>query len=79
MAELIRVVVVDDHPLILDGIQSQLSSIDHIEVAGQSSGGEGALQLIAELTPDLILMDVTLPGMSGIEATRGFEHCVGYA
>ena len=70
MAELIRVVVVDDHPLILDGIQSQLSSIDHIEVAGQSSGGEGALQLIAELTPDLILMDVTLPGMSGIELTR---------
>lgn len=65
-----RVVVVDDHPLIVDGIQSQLSSIPHIEVVGQSGGGEEAMQLIIELSPDVVLMDVTLPGISGIEMTR---------
>ncbi|MBT7860930.1 MAG: response regulator transcription factor [Gemmatimonadetes bacterium] len=70
MTQVTRVVVDDDHPLIVDGIQSQLAPIPHIEVVGQSGGGEDALRLIGQLKPDVVLMDVTLPGINGIELAR---------
>jgi two-component system nitrate/nitrite response regulator NarL len=67
---MIRVLLVDDHPLVLDGINACLSSESHIEVVGQANNGLEALELAEVLQPDVVLMDVTMPVMNGLEATR---------
>jgi two-component system nitrate/nitrite response regulator NarL len=67
---MIRVLLVDDHPLVLDGINACLSSESHIEVVGQANNGLEALELAELLQPDVVLMDVTMPVMNGLEATR---------
>jgi two-component system nitrate/nitrite response regulator NarL len=69
-AESIRVVVVDDHPLILEGIQAQLEAAPHIAVVGKAARGEEVSELVGRLQPDVVLMDITLKGLNGIEATR---------
>ena len=66
----IRVVVVDDHALFRRGICEVLLGEDGIEVVGEAEDGAAALALVAELDPDVVLMDVRMPGMGGIEATR---------
>jgi DNA-binding NarL/FixJ family response regulator len=66
----IRVVLVDDHRLVRAGLQSLLDSTDDLEVVGAASDGEEALALVAELKPDIVLMDLSMPGMGGVEATR---------
>jgi DNA-binding NarL/FixJ family response regulator len=66
----IRVLVVDDHALLREGLVSLLSSQPDIEVVGQAGDGQRALEMAQELRPDLVLMDVTLPVMGGLEATR---------
>jgi two-component system NarL family response regulator len=65
-----RVLIVDDHALIREGLVSLLSSQSGIEVIGQAEDGHQALQMAQELRPDLVLMDVSMPGMGGLEATR---------
>lgn len=65
-----RVVVVDDHPLILDGIRAQLDAQPHIDVVGVTARGEDAIGLAAERRADIVLMDIALQGINGIEATR---------
>lgn len=70
MGEKIRVLIVDDQALIRTGIQSLLNRKADIEVVGQASDGAEAIQLVATLDPDVILMDVMMPGMDGVEATR---------
>lgn len=67
----IRVLIVDDHPLFRDGIRERLESGDgSIVVIGEAGDGNQALALVATLTPDVVLMDISMPGMNGIEATR---------
>lgn len=66
----IRVVVVDDHTLIRQGIVGLLSSQPDIEVIGQAGSGQEAIAAAAELSPDVMLMDVSMPGISGLDATR---------
>jgi DNA-binding NarL/FixJ family response regulator len=66
----IRVVLVDDHRLVRAGLQSLLDSTDDLEVVGAASDGEEALALVAGLQPDIVLMDLSMPGMGGVEATR---------
>jgi DNA-binding NarL/FixJ family response regulator len=66
----IRVLVVDDHAILRDGIRSLLERQAGITVVGEASNGQEALVGVGELQPDIVLMDVAMPGMDGLEATR---------
>lgn len=65
-----RVLVVDDHPAFLRALTSALRMVDDIEVAGEADGGVSATQQAAELEPDLVLMDLSMPDLSGIDAMQ---------
>ncbi len=67
---MIRVLVVDDQALVRGGFRTILDSEDGIEVVGEASTGEEAIARVAELSPDVVCMDVQMPGMDGLEATR---------
>ncbi len=69
----IRLLLVDDHPLVLDGINSRLQVEDGIDVVGQASNGKEALEKAKQVNPHVVLMDVTMPVMGGLEATRRFK------
>jgi DNA-binding NarL/FixJ family response regulator len=66
----IRVLVVDDHPVVRRGLRALLDTLDGIEVVGEASDGETAVDLVQQIGPDVVLMDLHMPGMGGIEATR---------
>ena len=66
----LRVVIVDDHPLFRDGVRTALSGVDDLEVVGEAEDVASALEAVAALRPDVVLMDLNLPDGSGIEATR---------
>ena len=70
MTSPIRVLVVDDHPMVAEGIQSILESYDDIEVVGTLGDGQSVVDRIGELDPDVILMDLNMPGMGGLTATE---------
>src|SRR5215471_19979809 len=65
-----RVLVVDDHAVLRRGIQSIVRAWPDWEVAGEAGSGEEAIDLNSQLKPDIILMDISMPGMGGLEATR---------
>jgi NarL family two-component system response regulator LiaR len=65
----VRVVLVDDHDLLRRGMKTMLESEGDIEVVGEASDGNRALELVEELLPDVVVLDVVMPGMDGIEAT----------
>jgi NarL family two-component system response regulator LiaR len=64
----IRVLIVDDHPVVVEGLASILATEPDFRVEGQASSGEEALQKSSYLRPDVVLLDVRLPGMSGVSA-----------
>jgi DNA-binding NarL/FixJ family response regulator len=66
----IRVLVVDDHPLFRSGLTGLLQTVDDIDVVGDAGDGEEAVRQAAALSPDVVLMDLNLPRVPGIEATR---------
>jgi DNA-binding NarL/FixJ family response regulator len=66
----VRVLVVEDHPLFRKGVIALLDAVPDLTVAGVSVSGEEAVPQASQLRPDVVLMDLQLPGMSGIEATR---------
>ncbi len=68
--ERIKVVIVDDHVLVRSGLEVVLGMFDDIELVGQAGDGEEAVRLCEELRPDVVLMDLVMPGTSGVEATR---------
>lgn len=70
MIERVRVLIADDHPLFRDGMHGLLDSVPDTEVVGEAGTGEEAVRLAAALRPDVILMDLKMPGINGIQATR---------
>lgn len=70
MTDSIRVLIVDDHAPFREGLRALLSSVPDMSVVGEAESGEAAIQSAAKLQPDVILMDIQMPNMNGIEATR---------
>lgn len=66
----IRVVVVDDHQIVREGLSSLLGALDGIEVVGTAEDGRDAIHVVAESAPDVVVMDIQMPRLDGIEATR---------
>ncbi len=70
----IRVLIADDHPFYREGVKTMLSVAPDIEIAGEVANGDEAIAQTASLQPDVILMDLKMPGINGIEATRRILH-----
>ena len=68
--EVLRVVVADDHPVYREGLTMVLGSLAGVEVVGEAGDGHEAVRLAEELSPDVVLMDLSMPGLGGVEATR---------
>jgi DNA-binding NarL/FixJ family response regulator len=66
----IRVLIVDDHAILREGIRALLAAHDDIEVVGEAADGREAVEKVHQLSPDVVLMDVAMPLMDGLEATR---------
>ncbi|HXF62325.1 MAG TPA: response regulator transcription factor [Caldilineaceae bacterium] len=69
----IRILVVDDHPIVRDGLVAVLSTQPDLEVCGQADDGPEAVRLAAELQPDVILLDLEMPGMDGVAALQAIR------
>jgi NarL family two-component system response regulator LiaR len=70
----IRVMIVDDHAMLRGGLTVFLSSFDDLELVGEASGGEPAIELCAQVHPDVILMDMVMPGMDGATVTAAIRE-----
>ena len=70
MNKRVRVLVVDDHPVVRKGIKSCLAKMEHLEIVGEAGDGREALRLARTLLPDLVLMDIDMPQMSGLAVTE---------
>jgi DNA-binding NarL/FixJ family response regulator len=66
----IRILLADDHTIVLQGLSRFLQEQEGMEVVGQAKDGPTAVALARELKPDIVIMDISMPGLSGIEATR---------
>ena len=65
-----RILIVDDHPITRDGLRTALNLTDDVEVVGAAASGEEAIEAVEDSKPDVIFMDVRMPGMNGIQATK---------
>jgi DNA-binding NarL/FixJ family response regulator len=70
----IRIVVVDDHPVVRDGLIAMLNTQSDFEVVGEAGDGEEALQKVAKRNPDVLLLDLEMPGVDGIETLRRLQE-----
>ncbi|QBD79329.1 response regulator transcription factor [Ktedonosporobacter rubrisoli] len=70
MQDKITVIIVDDHSIVRQGVRAFLSIQPDVTVVGEVESGEAAVRMAAELVPDIVLMDLLMPGMGGVEATR---------
>lgn len=75
----VRVLLADDHPVVRSGLRALLDSLPGIAVVGEAVDGPGAVEQAVALTPDVVLMDVSMPGLDGIEATRRVVAATGCA
>ena len=78
MTGAIRVVVADDHPIVRDGLRALIEASPGIDLLGEATTGDEAIDLAREVRPDVVLMDIAMPGRNGIEATREIA-AKGYA
>lgn len=74
MINKIKIVIADDHQMLIDGIQSLLKEVDNIEIAGCANNGNDALQLVEKNNPDILLSDINMPGMGGLELARTLKQ-----
>ena len=70
----LRVMIVDDHTMVREGLRMALEAEEDIRVVGEAGDGEQAIKLAQELRPDLVIMDVAMPGMTGIDACQEIRH-----
>lgn len=70
MHGVLRVFIVDDHPVVREGLRAMLAGNERIEVVGEAGSGEEAVERLGALNPDVLLTDIRMPGMSGIELAR---------
>lgn len=70
MAEHITVLIVDDHDVVRQGVRAFLEAQPDLNIVGEAASGEEAIRLVQEHIPDVVLMDLVMPGMNGVEATR---------
>jgi NarL family two-component system response regulator LiaR len=70
MTEMISILITDDHALVRQGVRDFLELQPDFTIAGEAGSGEEAVRMAAELAPDVVLMDLVMPGMGGVEATR---------
>ena len=71
---MIRLLIVDDQQLVCEGLRAILSAVPDIEVVGVATNGSQAIELVERLRPDLVMMDLKMPGMNGIHATRAIRE-----
>jgi NarL family two-component system response regulator LiaR len=71
MKESISILIVDDHEIVREGLRTLLGDFDDLEVVGEAGDGRQAIEQVAELDPDVVLMDLVMPEMGGIEAIEG--------
>ena len=74
MSERISILIVDDHTIVRQGVRAFLEAQPDLAIAGEAESGEQAVQLAQELIPDVVLMDLLLPGIDGVEATRQLKR-----
>jgi NarL family two-component system response regulator LiaR len=74
MPEPITILLVDDHNMVRMGLKAYFSTIADLQVIGEASSGEQAIELTKKLAPDIVLMDLIMPGMDGVEATRKIKQ-----
>jgi len=70
LVEPIRVIIVDDHAVVRQGLKAFLQTQDDLEIVGEAADGDEAVRQVEDLVPDVVLMDLVMPGSDGIEATR---------
>jgi DNA-binding NarL/FixJ family response regulator len=70
MANPVTILIVDDHEVVRNGIRAYLETLKEFQVVGEAASGEEAIRLVQDLIPDVVLMDLIMPGMDGIETTR---------
>lgn len=70
MSDPVRVLIVDDHPVVRDGLRMLLDAAEGMECIGEAGDGETALALVQTTRPDVVVMDLSMPGIGGVEATR---------
>jgi two-component system, NarL family, response regulator LiaR len=69
-SNLVSILIVDDHEVVRNGIRSYLETIKDFDVVGEAESGEKAVRMVSELIPDIVLLDLIMPGMDGVETTR---------
>jgi DNA-binding NarL/FixJ family response regulator len=69
-ADVLRVLIVDDHDLFRSGLRNLLEEETGVQIIGEAAAGQEALRIVRELAPDVVVMDLNMPGMGGVEATR---------
>jgi len=74
MGNKIRIVIADDHTMVRNGLQMFIDSIESFELVGQASDGDEAIRICRETDPDVVLMDLAMPKVDGVEAIRGILH-----
>ena len=70
----ISVLLVDDHPIVRNGVRSYLETLDDIEVIGEAGSGEEAIEFMKSNIPDVVLMDLLMEGMNGVETTKAIKQ-----
>src|SRR5215217_2768709 len=74
MAQFITVLIVDDHAVVRQGVRAALEAREAFTVVGEAESGAEAIERVAEFVPDVVLMDLLMPGMDGVEATRQIKR-----